>query len=171
MKKLIVPGLFIFVFLLVLLCPTISVLSVYNRKKPSICYYSRNAYKYGFEISYTHSVNKGRVHDIYQITKDNKLLVNDSIFVSYGAGIPEPEETPGAEFIVLENGYKLTNINRIVPKLTMAVGIIANHNFTIYGKNNDSNKTYIATELFLPQTSIILQIKKVSPLMYWLKNI
>lgn len=152
--------------------PAVSVLSISNRKNASQVYYSRDAYKNGFEISYTHSVNKGRVHDIYQITGDDKLLVDETIFVSYGAGIPEPEETIGAVFEVLDNGYRIKNLRRIVSKLTMAVGIIANHEFLIYENAEKSrSKKYVATDLFEAQTGIILEIKKVSIFKYWFHKI
>lgn len=148
----------------VFLIPVIPVLSISSRKDITKRFYSTSAYKNGFVISYTHSVNKGRVHDVYFITDDNKLKLDKTIFVSYGAGIPEPEETPGAEFKVLENGYEISNLNRVVPKLTMAVGIIANHSLTLHKHNSDFE--YSFTDFFEPQTSIILQIKKISLLEY-----
>lgn len=162
---------FLFFFILfagVLFTPAISVLAISNRKNTNECYFSRAGYKNNFVISYTHSVNKGRVHDVYTKTKDKKLLLDKTIFVSYGAGIPEPEETPGAEFKVLEDGYEISNLNRIVPKLTMAVGLVANHSITMY--KNKTASEYPLTDFFEPQTSIILEIKKVSLLKYIFHN-
>lgn len=136
--------------------PTFSVLILRNRKMPAQYFCSRAAAKNGFIISYTHSVNKGRVKDFYFHTPENHLELNKTIFVSYGAGIPEPEETEGAEFKVLENGYEISNLHRVVPRLMMAVGIIANHSITI----DDSE--YFLTDYFAPQTSLILEIKRIS---------
>lgn len=144
----------------IIFTPAFPVLAISNRKNPGQCFYSYAGYKTGFVISYTHSVNKGRVHDVYFITKDKKLLLDRTIFVSYGAGIPEPEETPGAEFKVLDNGYEISNLNRIVPKLTMAVGIIANH--SIKFSHADEACEYPLTDFFAPQTSIILEIKRIN---------
>lgn len=160
-------------FILFLLCfagailfvPAKNVLAISNRKNPSERYYSAAGYRNGFIISYTHSVNKGRVHDYYSITDDNKLKCDRTVVVSYGAGIPEPDETPGAEFKVLDNGYEIGNLNRIVPKLTMAVGIIANHAITFTSRNG-SNTDYFLTDYFAPQTSLHLEIKRVSLLNY-----
>lgn len=45
-----------------------------------------------FIISYTHSVNKGRVRDFYFIDKDGNIVLDKTRFVSYGAGIAEPEK-------------------------------------------------------------------------------
>ena len=146
--------------------PAVSVLSLSNRKNSKQRYYSREAFLNGFEISYTHSVNKGRVHDKYKKTEDNQLELNSTVFVSYGAGIPEPGETPGAKFIVRDDGYEITELHRVVPKLTMAVGIIANHGFLINGSNGGTGQYYTMTDLFKAQTSIILEIKRISFLEY-----
>lgn len=148
----------------ILFTPALPVLAITNRKNNSEHYFSRDGYKNGFVISYTHSVNKGRVHDVYSVTEDKKLLLDRTIFVSYGAGIPEPEETPGAKFTVLENGYEISNLNRIVPKLTMAVGIIAEHGLTLYHHNVAFE--YPFTDYFEPQTSITLEITRVNLVKY-----
>ena len=151
---------------LILLCllfflPAICVLSVSGRKNPQEVFYSTAFYKEGFIISYTHSVNKGRVHDFYRPARDGGLELYKTEFVSYGAGIPEPEETPGAVFTVTDDGYFIENLHRIVPRLTMAVGLIANHSIAA-GTDFDGQKEYFLTDYFAPQTSIILEIKKVS---------
>jgi len=145
--------------------PLVKVLSIYNRKNPSERYFIKTSELEGFEISYTHSVNKGRVHDFYDTRTEKGLILTSTRFVSYGAGIPEPEETEGAVFTVTDDGYIISNLQRKVPKLTMAVGIIANHELTI-GSDN-----YIMKELFAPQTSIIFEKKRVSLINYKLHKL
>ena len=141
--------------------PAVRVLSVSSRKNPAQVFYSAAACKEGFIISYTHSVNKGRVHDFYRPAKDGSLELYKTEFVSYGAGIPEPEETPGAVFTVTDDGYFIENLHRIVPRLTMAVGLIANHSIAA-GTDFDGQKEFFLTDYFAPQTSIILEIKRIS---------
>lgn len=145
--------------------PLVKVLSIYNRKNPSERYFIKADEVDGFEISYTHSVNKGRVHDFYNTRLDKGLVLTSTRFVSYGAGIPEPEETEGAVFTVTDYGYEISNLQRKVPKLTMAVGIIANHGLTI------GNTDYVMTDLFKPQTSIIFEKKRVSLINYKLHKL
>ena len=128
-------------------------------------YYSHSACKNGFVISYTHSVNKGRVHDHYSIDSADNLVLNKTVFVSYGAGIPEPEETPGAIFTHTEDGYEISNIDRSSKQFVMAVGIIANHSITV------NEKEYFLTDYFEPQTSLILEIKRISFVQYILKKL
>ena len=145
--------------------PAVRVLSVSSRKNPAQVFYSAAACKEGFIISYTHSVNKGRVHDFYRPAKDGGLELYKTEFVSYGAGIPEPEETPGAVFTVTDDGYFIENLNRYLPRLTMAVGLIANHSLAA-GSDFYEQREYFLTSFFEPQTSIILEIKRISLFKY-----
>ncbi len=145
--------------------PAVSVLSLSGRKNPDQVFYSAAACKEGFIISYTHSVNKGRVHDYYRFLADRSLELYKTQFVSYGAGIPEAEETPGAFFTVTDDGYYIENLNRKVPRLTMAVGIVANHSIAT-GSKMDSASERFFTDFFEPQTSIILEYKRVSVFLY-----
>ncbi|MCR4947768.1 MAG: DUF1850 domain-containing protein [Treponema sp.] len=147
------------------LLPAVRVLSISGRKEPSQVIYSAAACKEGFIISYTHSVNKGRVHDYYRALADGALELYKTQFVSYGAGIPEPEETPGAVFTVTNDGYFIENLERKVPRLVMAVGIVANHSIAA-GSTMRPAKEHLFTDYFAPQTSIILEIKRVSLFRY-----
>lgn len=164
-KSLLLTGLIIILAGTILFVPAVSVLTLKNRKNPSERYYSVKAVKNGFCISYTHSVNKGRVHDYYKCLENGSLMVDRTVVVSYGAGIPEPEETPGANFTVLDDGYQIGNLNRIVPRLMMAVGIVANHSITI-----DENE-YFLTDYFKPQTSLYLETRKISVTEYFLHKL
>lgn len=143
--------------------PAKTVLSISSRKNPKQRFYSVEGAEHGFCISYTHSVNKGRVHDYYRRSPDNKLILDRTIFVSYGAGIPEPEETKGAVFKVLPNGYEISGLNRTVPQLVMAVGLIAEHSIAFLDDEDSLNLTeHFLKDYFAPQTSIILKIERVS---------
>lgn len=149
--------------------PAKKALILTNRKNPSEKVISVDGYKNGFIISYTHSVNKGRVHDFYKSVENkdpnkgpkNQLKLYQTEFVSYGAGIPEPYETVGSVFEVTDDGYFIKNLNRQLPKFIMAVGVIADHSIII-GNKVDSDKEIMLTDYFLPQTSLIFEIKRVS---------
>ena len=165
MKKIIVLIILILIAGGIFFLPAVSVLSISGRKIPKEVFYSAAFYKEGFIISYTHSVNKGRVHDFYRPAKDGGLELYKTEFVSYGAGIPEPEETPGAVFTVTDDGYFIENLNRYLPRLTMAVGLIANHSLAA-GSDFYEQREYFLTSFFEPQTSIILEIKRISLFKY-----
>ncbi len=166
MKKVIKISLIIVIFCClvaaVFFSPVINVLSIKSRKCQPQRFYSIEGYSKGFVISYTHSVNKGRVHDFYKHTEDDNIELYKTSFVSYGAGIPEPEETPGAVFSVTQDSYVIENLNRIVPRLVMAVGLTARHTIVFDTSFTIGSKEFILTDYFEPQTSIILEYKKVS---------
>ena len=167
--------LFILIFLilaaLIVFLPVINVLSVGSRKIQPQRFYSIAGYSKGFVISYTHSVNKGRVHDFYRHTDDNKLELYKTSFVSYGAGIPEPGEIPGAVFAIKDNNYEISGINRVVPRLVMAVGLIAQHSITFDEAFEVNQKEFYLTDFFEAQTSIIFEYKKISLLEYLLHRL
>lgn len=147
----------------ILFVPALTVLSISNRKNPEQYFYSIEGAKNGFCISYTHSVNKGRVHDFYKRTPDNRLILERTVFVSYGAGIPEPGETSGAVFTVLPYGYEISSLNRVLPELVMAVGLIAEHSIAFTDENEKIEESeHFLKNYFAPQTSIILKIKRTS---------
>lgn len=170
MKKKIITLITIACFFIItgvsLFSPFLTVLSVSSRKYKPLRFYSIQGYTKGFVISYTHSVNKGRVHDFYKPTQDNKLELYKTSFVSYGAGIPEPEESPGAVFTVTDDHYVISGLNRIVPRLVMAVGLIAEHSITFDEAFEVGQKEFYLTDFFEPQTSIIFEYKKVSFITY-----
>ena len=76
----------------------------------------------------------------------------------------------GAVFTVTPDGYFIENLHRFVPRLTMAVGIIANHTIAA-GTDFNGQREYQLTSYFEPQTSIILEIKRVSLLSYILHKL
>ena len=159
--------------LLVLNLPLVRTLSISNRKNLSERIYSRSGADSGFVISYTHSVNKGRVHDFYLPAKNGGLELFMTEFVSYGAGIPEPGETEGAEFHSTDKGYVISNLHRQIPQLILAVGVVAEHSVSfgkdaMEGMNFNSENEFFLKNFFKPQTSLIFEVKRVSILNYFI---
>ncbi|HOS29314.1 MAG TPA: DUF1850 domain-containing protein [Treponemataceae bacterium] len=124
-----------------------------------VIFYTGTPGKYaeGFVISYTHSVNKGRVKDYYRIVKDGTgyvLELHKTQFLSYGAGIPEPEYDES--FTITDDYIEISGMERKMDSLVMAVGVIAEHSIefksTVYNL-----KTY-----FDPQERIRISYKKIS---------
>ncbi len=144
------------VLILAVNLPLIRTLSISNRKNHSERIYSTRAVKEGFSVNYTHSVNKGRVHDYYRILKSGQLELYKTRFVSYGAGIPEPYESENADFLVADDGYVIEGLNRRLPKLVMAVGVIAEHSVTV------GDAELFLKDFFKPQTSLVFEVKRLS---------
>lgn len=112
-----------------------------------------NIKKKEFIISYTHSVNRGRVRDYY-IIKSKYIILSKTRFMSYGAGIPEPEKRQ--KFTETEDYIEISDINRKIDNLYLFVGTIANHKIEI-----DEKKIELK-EIFKPQESIKIEYKILS---------
>ena len=107
----------------------------------------------GFEISFTHSVNRGRVVDIYSI-EGSTLVLRATRFSSYGAGMPDP--TGSQTFVQKDDYYELGGIDMPLESLTMQTGVIADHHLAANGQE------HIFNELVPSQTRLTLRAEQKS---------
>ncbi|MGP1459764.1 MAG: DUF1850 domain-containing protein [Treponema sp.] len=151
------------IFAAALFVPCIDVLCVSSRKNPLEKVYSRKAAR-SFALSYTHSVNKGRVRDFYRFSLAGTVLLVKTAFVSYGAGIPEPEDlggnASGAVFSVSPDAYEISGMDFEISRLVMANGVTANHAIEVKGSR------FFLNDYFLPQTSLVFERRRVSFIQY-----
>lgn len=110
----------------------------------------------GFSVCYTHSVNKGRVRDFY-CRKGENLIIYKTQFVSYGAGMPEIEETPGAEFFMEDDVYTMKYTRFVGKQMLLAVGVTADHSIIV------DEKEYFLKDYFPVQTRLAFKISKKLP--------
>lgn len=153
-KALLISVIFFLVLAFVFIFPFFSVLSISNRKNPSEKIHFENSAR-GFIISYTHSVNKGRVHDYYRADGKNLILYRTD-FVSYGAGMPEIEETPGAVFYQADKTYTMEYKRDVGTCFLLSVGVIAEHSVTV------GNNEFFLKDFFEPKTSLVFEVKRIS---------
>lgn len=140
----------IIALLFIPLFPRLVLNSVKNNKVNFIF----NINKKEFLISYTHSVNKGRIRDYYIINTNNDIVLDKTRFVSYGAGMSDPQEN---ENIIITDDYiEINNIKKQIKDLYLFVGIVADHRIELDGKEIKLNT------LFDPQVNIKIQYKRVS---------
>lgn len=148
-------------FIAFLFLPLFPYLSVASLRKPfKSIFIKLDGKNREFVISYTHSVNKGKVKDYYIIKDDNSLSLVKTRFVSYGAGIAEPD---GKEIFVVSDDYiEIQNINRDMKMLIMFVGVVSGHAFEVNGKN-----IYLDS-FFTPRTNLYIEYKNISFILYML---
>ena len=140
----------IIALLFIPLFPRLVLNSVKNNKVNFIF----NINKKEFIISYTHSVNKGRIRDYYIINTDNDIVLDKTRFVSYGAGMSDPQ---GNENIIITDDYiEINNIKKQIKDLYLFVGIVADHRIEF-----DKKEIKLDT-LFKPQVNIKIQYKRIS---------
>lgn len=110
-----------------------------------------------FIVSYTHSVNKGRVHDYCRIGDDGLVHVDKSRFVSYGAGMSEPEE--GMVFTTGEGYLEISGINLVVPQVMLRVSLTGEHAIEANGR------IWRLADYFPRQSAVVIE-KRAVPLLY-----
>ena len=112
-----------------------------------------------FTISYTHSVMLSEVTESY-ILKDDKIILMESTFKDYGAGLPS--STPYDFKIDEETGlFKIFNINKEIDPLIYGTGTErANHKIII------DNENYEFLDFSRPRDSVKLTYKRENRLKY-----
>ena len=161
-RTIIIAVIFLALIFVLFFLPLFTVLSISNRKNPSEKIYFTDGKE--FVISYTHSVNKGRVHDYYKTDGKNFVLYKTE-FVSYGAGMPEIEETPGAVFYEADGTYTMEYKRNVGRSFLLSVGVIARHSISINGNE------FFLEDFFEPKTSLVFNNKKIPIIEYTISKI
>ncbi len=149
-----------FIFcLLFFLLPAVRQFVITDYKTDTVIYSSDAGPGDKFSITYIHSVNKSPVEDQFCIDNDYSILLQKSIFKSFGAGVPS-NLTDGDKFEYYKDRIEVSFINRKIDNLLMFVGVIAEHHFLMNGKDLKLN------ELISPQRSVHFSIKKITVYQY-----
>ncbi len=110
--KRLVPLLFLFALLLcVFFLPVAPRLVLTRAKDGKMLLALPIAQQETFQIRYTHSANRSPVVDTIEWTGE-VLMVRESLFQTFGAGIPIPADGIGKELIKTDKGYRLTGIDK-----------------------------------------------------------
>lgn len=136
--------------------PLIYQFTITNGKTNNIVFCdSVDKYK-NFYISFIHSVNKTGVNEFYKI-EENKFIIYKTTFSSYGAGMPQVGEIPGAKIKFNDDGLvEISNINRKLDQFSYMVGTIAEH--TLFS----DNESFKLEKYIEPQGLALFEIKRVS---------
>lgn len=79
-----------------------------------------------FELTYTHSANKSPVADTIQWT-GREMLVLQSRFQTFGAGIPIPADGIGTSLTKTDEGYVLSGIDKPMESFLLMTEEIPDH--------------------------------------------
>lgn len=78
------------------------------------------------DIKFTHSVNLSPVIDRYQFN-GTELVLQSTIFKTYGAGIPILDDGLGKGFQLTENGFEINEINLPRKKIPVMLQTVPDH--------------------------------------------
>lgn len=109
-----------------------------------------------FYIQFTHSVNRTKVREYYEI-RAGKILLTRAEYSSFGAGMPEVPETQGSTLTSESGVLRLDHINKPMPEFIYRIGTIAEHSLNINGRQIPLKS------LAPPQTALRFQYHSVSP--------
>lgn len=115
-----------------------------------------------FTIEYTHSVQLTQVTESYVI-KENKIILMESYFQSYGAGLPA---TTPYKFEITEKGFRIYDINQVMEDLIYRTGAErANHKLII------KNKEYVFLDFTEPRSAVEFNVKRIGFLHYLVREV
>jgi hypothetical protein len=146
--------------LLFFLLPAVRQFLIIDYKTDKILYASGVKPGDKFSITYIHSVNKSPIEDQFIIEDDFSIMLQKTIFRSFGAGVPSTPDD-GSRYVFFKDRIEVPDINRKIDNLLLFVGIIADHHFLMNGKDLKLN------ELSPPQRSVHFLIKKITVHQYF----
>lgn len=105
-----------------------------------------------FQISYTHSVHKTPVEEFFYIAEDNKMVLYEIRYSSYGVGMPYDFE--GGVFSNQDGQFHLTGLQREFPAIDIMASEIPAQVIIVEGRK------YHLLTLFQPDKNIHISAAK-----------
>ena len=118
--------------------------------------------KESFTVEYIHSVELTPVSERY-IIDGNKIILVESYFKSYGAGLPS---TTPYEFEITDKGFRIYDINETMEYLVYRTGAERSNHRLILG-----DREYVFLEFTEPRSGLEFTVKKISVLRYLIKEV
>ncbi len=104
-------------------------------------------------LRFTHSVAKRPVDELWEVSSEKVLILRDTIYDSFGAGLPT-DLGPGEAMAVQGGWIRIYNMDRVLPSVNLAVGTVADH-YLFYGAQQ-----LRLGELIAPGTLIRIEVTK-----------
>ncbi|MGE4284112.1 MAG: DUF1850 domain-containing protein [Clostridia bacterium] len=145
----------IFAFsIVVLFFPVARKFVLIEEKTGKVLYYTDIKPYDTFTVTYTHSVNKSPVDDVFEIQPDYSIMVKKTIYRSFGAGVPY-EIDKGQVLNIYDDRMEIDNINLPLEKYLLFVGTIAEHKLMIH-----EQEIYL-DQLTQPQQTVRFEVRKI----------
>lgn len=114
-----------------------------------------------FSVKYIHSVERTPVWETYLLDQGD-IILKETVFQSYGAGLPA---TSPYDFDVVEDGFRLYNIDLLIPNLIYRTGAVrANHELLI------GNKSYPFLDFSNPTEGVKFETRKMKFISYLVRE-
>jgi len=142
----------------VLFIPSQRKFVILERKTGRILYYRDVKPGDTFTITYTHSINKSPVDEIFEIGEDYSILLKKTVFHAFGVGTPAvvgSEIGKGQTLSLFDDRVEIDNINKPIEQCVYFVGLIANHKFTM------DNIEIPLKQLTEPQKAVQFDVRRI----------
>ncbi|MDD3919550.1 MAG: DUF1850 domain-containing protein [Eubacteriales bacterium] len=130
LKKLVLPVLILLCIIVFTCIPLVQRLTVTKKGTPLFALPIQAGQC--FEIRYLHSANRSPVTDTIEWTGE-ELMVRETLYKTFGAGIPIPADGIGTELVKTDEGYVLKNINKPMKSFLLMTQTIPDHHLAIGG--------------------------------------
>ena len=108
-----------------------------------------------FEVEFIHSLNLSPVIDVFQWT-GNELLLVESKFHTFGAGIPGTADYPGSELLHEGDHFRLIGIDIEMDRLPILTQEISNHRVSF------GQREAFLVELVGSGQSVTIEVRRMS---------
>ncbi len=116
-----------------------------------------------FHVEYTHSVELTPVIEIYGIYNRETILLKETYFYSYGAGLPA---TSAHDFEISQEGLRIYNIDQHMEDIVYRTGAVRAHH-----KININGRTYPFLDFSKPRTGVRFSLGDLSLLSYMAREV
>lgn len=113
-----------------------------------------------FSICYLHSANRSPVEDVIEWT-GTEFMVRETIYKTFGAGIPIPADGIGTELIKTNEGYVLQNINKPMESFLLMTQSVPDHRLV------HQNASYRLIDYGGVGTMLDIRVRRVSLITIW----
>ena len=156
LNKNIISGRFIFPLIFIIIAINLilpkNYLLIRSYETGEVLFYSKIKDNF-FKTTYTHSIEKTDVSQIYEIN-NGKIILKEERYKSLGAGLAA--NTP-YNFKKDKDGFVIYNIDEIIEPLIYRTGRVANHRLYIDGKE------YLFTDFSQPGEGVLFNIERHFP--------
>lgn len=155
MKKYIFVVSFIVIAVILLNVPMYSKFTISNGKTGEIVYIDDIANAKEFVVSFKHSVNRTPVNEFIKV-EGNYFIVYKTTFYSYGAGMPEYDNS-NKQTVTINNGLvQIENIDLKLESFTYMVGTYADHTLSYL------DKSMKLSDLIEPQNPAFFSLNRIT---------
>lgn len=136
-----------------------SYLVLYNLNSQAVAYAAPLAQGEEFSVSYTHSVNKSEVDEVYRLSGEDILLTR-LIYGTFGAGMTTDYTAEGGKSFYLndEGRMVIEGYDIVTTNMVYNVAVIADHVLHIKGREIHLNT------IAQPKQALRFELRRLSPL-------